>query len=419
MAHDPQTMSPPTRPKHHDLRGAARLATDATVGLTDLVEAMHERIARVPLVGQASPGGRTSGITGLVYKTIRGVTRVVGGSVDALLGLLTPALVMDDSSAEREAVLAALSGVLGDYLAASANPLATAMGFRHEGRALSLLTPDLTSQLPQATGKLLVLLHGLCMNDLQWQRAGHDHGATLARDLGFTPVYLRYNSGQHISLNGHALALQMQQLLDAWPQPVQRLVLLGHSMGGLLARSAVHYGMQAGQPWAERVDDLVCLGAPHHGAPLERAGHWVDIVLGATPYAAPFARLGKLRSAGITDLRHGNLVDDDWLGRSRFARGTDRRAVLPLPSHLRHYAAAACLGSRSDDVKSRLLGDGLVPLDSALGRHADPARCLAFAPERQWTGYGMHHLELLSHEEVYTQLRDWLARDDQRTGSGL
>ncbi len=398
----------------HDLRGAARLASDATVGLTDLVEAMHERIARVPGLG-ATPAadGRTRGITGLVYKTIRGVARVVGGSVDALLGLLTPALVMDDSSAEREAVLAALNGVLGDYLAASANPLATAMGFRRDGKPLTLLTPDLTSQLPQANGQLLVLLHGLCMNDLQWQRDGHNHGAALARDLGFTPVYLRYNSGQHVSLNGRALAAQMQQLLDAWPQPVQRLVLLGHSMGGLLARSAVHYGMQADMPWAERVDDLVCLGAPHHGAPLERAGHWVDIVLGATSYAAPFARLGKLRSAGITDLRHGNLVDDDWLGRSRFARGHDRRAVLPLPSHVRHFAAAACLGPSGDDVKSRLLGDGLVPLDSALGRHADPARCLAFAPERQWTGYGMNHLELLSREEVYTQLRDWLARDHQ------
>jgi pimeloyl-ACP methyl ester carboxylesterase len=259
---------------------------------------------------------------------------------------------------------------------------------------------------------LLVLLHGLCRNDLQWSREGHDHGATLAGELGFTPVYLHYNSGLHVSINGHALAQQVERLLDQWPVPVERLVLLGHSMGGLLARSALHYAMQAGQRWPARVNDLVCLGTPHHGAPLERAGHWVDIVLGATPYAAPFARLGKLRSAGITDLRHGNLVDEDWVGRDRFARGTDRRQHVPLPDHIRCHAVAASIGQQGGDLKGRLLanglGDGLVPLDSALGRHKDPARTLAFAEHRQWVGYGMNHLDLLNRAEVYAQLRQWL-----------
>ncbi len=391
-----------------DLRGAVRLATDATAGLADLVEAMHERIARIPGLGTPKLDGRTGGISGLVYQTIRGVTRVVGGSIDALLGLLAPALAQDDSSPEREAIVAALNGVLGDYLAASANPLATAMTIRHEGRALTLERTALAERLPKASGQLLVLLHGLCMGDRQWTREGHDHGAALARDLGFTPVYLHYNSGLHVSINGHALAGLLDRLVDQWPQPLQRLVLLGHSMGGLLARSALHYGAQAGQRWPSRVDDLLCLGTPHHGAPLERAGHWVDIVLGATPYAAPFARLGKVRSAGITDLRHGNLLDEDWVGRDRFARGADRRQPLPLPESVRCFALAASLGAQGGDLKERLLGDGLVPLDSALGRHRDAARTLAFAAERQWIGYGMNHLDLLSRAEVYAQLRQWL-----------
>ena len=194
-----------------------------------------------------------------------------------------------------------------------------------------------------------------------------------------------------------------------WPQPVTRLVLLGHSMGGLLARSAIEQGRQAGQAWAGRVDDLVCLGSPHHGAPLERAGHWVDLLLGAAPYAAPFARLGKLRSAGITDLRHGNLQDEDWLGRDRFARGPDRRLPLPLPDGVRCYAAAGVLGEAHGDVSGRLLGDGLVPLDSALGRHADPARSLGFPADRQWVGQGVGHLSLLSSPAVASQLKAWLA----------
>ena len=394
--------------RHSDLRGAARLAADATVGLTDLVEAMHERIARVPGLGSPAPDGRTGGISGLVYKTIRGVTRVVGGSTDALLGLLAPALGPDDPSPQRDAIVAALNGVLGDHLAATSNPLATTMAFRRDGRALVLETAALRSRMPDAGGRLLVLLHGLCMNDLQWTREGHDHGAALARDLGYTPVYLHYNSGLHISVNALMLARQMELLVDQWPCPVERLVLLGHSMGGLVARSALRHAAQTGLRWPKRLDDLVFLGTPHHGAPLERAGHWIDIVLGATPYAAPFARLGKVRSAGITDLRHGNLVDADWVGRDRFASGADRRQPVPLPRSVRCYAAAATIGETGEDLKDRLLGDGLVPLDSALGRHPDPAHALVFAEARQWVGHGMNHLDLLKRAEVHARLRHWL-----------
>jgi pimeloyl-ACP methyl ester carboxylesterase len=394
--------------RNADLRGAARLATDATAGLTSLVEAMHERIARLPGLPAPRLQGRTNGITGLVYKTIRGVTQVVGGSIEALLGLLGPALGSDDPMPEREAIIAALNGVLGDYLVATANPLATAMALRRDGRALALDTAALAGRLPDAGPRVLVMIHGLCMNDLQWTREGHDHGAALGRDLGFTPLYLHYNSGLHVSINGHALAQQLEHLLDQWPQPVERLALVGHSMGGLLARSALHYATLAGHRWPTRLSDMVFLGTPHHGAPLERAGNWVDIVLGATPYAAPFARLGKVRSAGITDLRHGNLLDEDWVGRDRFARGADRRQPVPLPAEVRCCAIAASIGQQTGDLKDRLLGDGLVPLASALGQHADPSRCLVFTPERQWVGYGINHLQLLHNPEVYAQLLRWL-----------
>ena len=401
-------MTRPRAIRATDLRGAARLATDATTGLADLVEAMHERIARVPGVGAGAPG-RTRGITGLVYKSVRGITRVVGGSIDALLGLLGPALDPADPSPEREALVAALNGVLGDYLAATANPLAIPMAFRRDGRALVLEADQLAARLPDAGGRLLVQLHGLCMNDLQWTRAGHDHGVALAQAHGYTPVQLHYNSGLHVSINGRALAHGLQALMDAWPHPIERLVLLGHSMGGLVARSAHHHAIEAGLRWPAQLADLVFLGTPHHGAPLERAGHWVDNVLGATPYAAPFARLGKVRSAGITDLRHGNLLDEDWVGRDRFARGADRRQPVPLPEGVRCYAIAASLGRADGDLKHRLLGDGLVPLDSALGRHADAARTLAFAPERQWIARETGHLDLLHRAEVTAQLQRWLA----------
>ena len=393
-----------------DLRGATRLAAYATLGLADLVEAMHGRIASLPGPASDAPlQGRTGGITGLVYKSIRGVTRLVGGSVDTLLGLLTPLLqpAQGAASREREAVVAALNGVLGDHMAATGNLLATTMALRHQGHALTLHASSLRAAIPDASDGLLVLVHGLCMNDLQWLRDGHDHGAFLARELGLTPVYVHYNSGLPVHVNGAALAALMDRLLAAWPQPLQRVVLLCHSMGGLLARSALHQGAAAGQAWPARVDDAVFLGTPHHGAPLERAGHWLDMVLGATPYAAPLARLGKVRSAGITDLRHGSvlapLAASPITGRPRLPRH------LPLPEHLRCFALAASLGAEPDSVKGRALGDGLVPVASALGRHKQASRTLAFDPQRQLVLPGMNHMELLSRPEVAAQLLRWLA----------
>jgi hypothetical protein len=389
-----------------DLRAAARLAAQGTAGLVDLVEAVHARIARLPLTGPAP--ARTSGLTGLVYQTVRGVSHVVGGSVDALLGWLEPAVkdpAVGLATPEREALLAGLNGVLGDHLAATGSPLATPMALRVEGRPLMLERAALANALPAATGRVLVLVHGLCMNDLQWQRAGHDHGAFLAREAGWTPVHLHYNTGLNIARNGEQLAALLDTLAANWPQPITRLALLGHSMGGLVARSAVYSAQQAGRPWAAQLTELVCLGSPHHGAPLERAGHGVDLLLNATPYSAPFARLARLRSAGITDLRHGRLLASD-------GATAERRTPVPLPAGVRCFALAASLGrdggERRHRVTHNLVGDGLVPLPSALGQHADAKFDLGFPADRQWVGHGIGHLDLLSSLEVAGQLRRWL-----------
>ncbi len=393
------------------LRGAAKLAAEATTGLTDLVEAVHARVASLP--GLPAPAGeRTRGIAGLVYKTVRGITRVVGASVDTLLAALSPMLASNAHPAalpspEREAVLAALNGVLGDHLARSANPLAIRMALRHGGRALPLQRDALAAALPAATGRPLLLIHGLCMNDLQWRRDGHDHGQALADALGFTPIHLHYATGLHVSTNGRALAGQIEQLLAQWPHPVERFAIVAHSMGGLVARSALHYGRAAGHHWTHRLDDIVFLGTPHHGAPLERAGQGVDRLLQATPYAAPFARLAKLRSAGITDLRHGNVVDEDWRDLDRFVDANDRRTPVPLPAGPRCHAIAGTL-AKEDGLVDRMLGDGLVPVASALGRHRLARRTLKFAPERQRVFEDTGHLQLLSSRDVFEQLRDWL-----------
>ncbi len=405
-------MTRKTHLRPSDLRGVSRLAVEATAGVTGAVEAMHLNIARSSGLFGTPARGATSGITGLVYRGIRGVTRLVGGGLDAVLGLASsaPAAGDENSSRGREAWLAALNGVLGDHLAASRNPLAISMSLRREGQSLDL-GPGLASAIPEPGGKVLVLAHGLCMNDLQWDRKDHDHGAALARDLSYTPLYLHYNTGLHISTNGRALADLLESVVTSWPVPLAELSILGHSMGGLVARSACHYGKLAGHSWPTHLKKLVFLGTPHHGSPLERGGSRVDFLLGVSPYAAPLAGLGKIRSAGITDLRHGNLLDEDWAGRDRFERSSDARQPVPLPDGVDCYAMAAIREKKGQ--ASRTLGaswpsDGFVPFASALGRHEAPDLVLPIPESRQWILRGIHHFDLLSDPEAYEKIKEWL-----------
>jgi hypothetical protein len=389
-----------------DLRGWGRLALDATLGLTGVVEAMHLNISRAPAILGAPVRGSTRGITGLVYSTIRSVTRLVGMAFEAATRR-PQASAERRPSPDREAVLAALNGVVGDHLAATENPLAIPMRLRRDGRPLVLARRELATNIPDAGPRLVVLVHGSCQADLRWLRLGHDHGAALARDLGYTPVYLHYNTGLHVSTNGRSFADALEGLVREWPVPLDELVILAHSMGGLVTRSACHYGAAAGHDWLRQARAIVLLGTPHHGAPLERGGNWVDVLLGLSPYSAPIASLGQIRSAGVTDLRHGSVLDEDWEGRDRFERLRERPRPVPLPPGVKCHVIAATL-ARRPGLADHVLGDGLVPLDSALGHHAEPGRSLEVPESRRWVGRGMNHWDLLSHPDVYDRIKGWL-----------
>ncbi len=322
-----------------DLRGASKIAVEATTRVTDIVQEMHGNIGGFPARLLSAP----------VYATIRGIAKLVGISLDVALDKLGPLLGEGVPSAEREAVIAALNGVVGDWLHETKNPLAIAMRLRHEG----------------ARNKLVVLVHGSSMNDRQWLRDGHDHGAALARDLDATAVYVHYNSGRRIADSGRELAALLDDLVSAWPVPIESITIVGHSMGGLVARSALAHG----GAWRENVDALVTLGTPHRGAPLERIGHIVQQLGGFTKYSAPIAKLGNVRGAGVRDLRHG-----------------DKSA---LPEGIACFAMA---GGK----------DAMVPKKSAFGDF--PASNVAVAE-------GLGHLELLD-EAVYPQILEWLRRID-------
>ena len=395
----PGSRTPPRRsPTFSDARGVGQLTVDAVTGVTDIVEDVHRTIA-----GVASPFGaprpdRARGISGFVYRSVRHATRAAGIGFDAALVPFAPLLNRYDVP-RRDAALAILNGVVGDHLAATDNPLAIPMHLRHGGQPLAL---DLHAPTP-THGRLLVLAHGLCMDDRGWTRRDHDHGAALARDLDYVPLYLKFNSGQSIATNGRAFADVLERLIEAWPVPVTDLVVVGHSMGGLVARSACHYAGEADHGWPQALRALVFLGTPHHGSPLERAGYGVDRFLEASPFSAPFARLGLIRSAGVKDLRYGTLLDDrDGAARTPGAR-------VPLPEGVPCFAIAATKQREPDGTAWAAVGDGLVPVRSALGWHRDPALSLSIPPSRQRTFYDLGHFDLLSSRAVYECLHGWLA----------
>lgn len=390
-------------------RGFARLSLDAAAQVTDIVERMHLNISRAPLPWSRPADGRTRGITGFVYQIIRTSFDGAREGLDLALAAADAETEPLAATAGAEAFRAALNGVVGDHLAESGNPLALPMRFRRHGKPLALTRAALATALPDAGPRLLVMVHGLCMNDLQWHRKGHDHGALLAEALGYTPVYLHYNSGRHVSTNGRAFAKQLEKLLAAWPVGIEELVILTHSLGGLVTRSACHYGAQEGHAWLKLLRKIVFLGTPHHGAPLERGGNWFQAAFGITPYTAPLGRLGMLRSAGVTDLRHGNLLDEDWAAHDRFEIHADTRTPVPLPDGVACFAAAATTGENRGDIKDRLLGDGLVPIDSALGVHLTADKTLAFRAAHQTTYFRTNHWDLLSDRAVYRQVHKWLA----------
>ena len=380
-----------------DLRGMARMAIDATDTITEVVEKLHRTIQLRPGPLGVSATDRPSGITGLVYRCVRGSIRLAGRAVDASLSGVTLLLPDGESSPALDAYRSAANGVYGDYLLRTGNPLAIDMSLLHHGRPVDIQDPSsIIEQHSDASpgNKLLVFVHGLCMNDRQWNRNGHDHGAALADEQGYLPLYLRYNSGLHIATNGRLLAEMLETLIGNWAAPLDEVVIMGHSMGGLVARSACHHASRAGHGWPNYLRKLVFLGTPHHGAPLERGGHGLDLVMDLSPYSVPFTRLSKARSAGITDLRHGTISE-----------GKD---IVPLPSGVQCYAAAAMRAAKRSRLSERLIGDGLVTLDSALGRHRDRARTLPIPTNRQWVGYGMGHRDLLSHPEAYRQISTWL-----------
>jgi len=393
------------------VRGLAMLATDGTVGVTEIVEGMHRDIAGF---GAAPELWRWT-LTRFVYRLVRGGMDLSGKTVDLALGATDRWLTLPSNSAAEgllDDLASVLNGAFGDHLEASGNPLAIPIMLRVPQGELAPERDQIAHAFSGPPRRLLLLVHGLCLNERCWSRGTEDLPATLAERLGYACVYLRYNSGRHVSVNGRDLAGLLDRLVAAWPTRLEELSIVAHSVGGLVTRSACHQAVLAGQGWTRRLRTVVYLGTPHHGAPLEKLGQLATVGLAWAPFARSLSHLGTARSAGIKDLRHGNLLEEDWQRCDQETTIGDHRRPVPLLPGVRHCLGAASLEQPgSVSPVAGMVGDLLVRVPSATGVHDEPARTLDVPPAQRRVFMGMNHFDLLSHPEVWAQVERWLVQD--------
>ncbi|MBN8616134.1 MAG: alpha/beta fold hydrolase [Deltaproteobacteria bacterium] len=445
------------------LRGLKALVHDAIDVTTHLVREGHESTSRAvmrvtdriePLAAPARGVDQvrrvsTDAVLGTIRLVNRGVEVVTDLGIDlaerarerraiddAVEAALEPAVpmrsdVLDTGAWIGDAAIALVNAAVGDHLGKRDNGLDLGMSARigdhyvdlRSDQAKAAITTALARVGQAPSSRVVVFVHGLGTTEWSWcLEAAAYHGdptATFAsmlhRDLGTTAVLVRYNTGRHVSENGRGLASLLSDLVAAYPTPIEELVLVGHSMGGLVLRSACHYGQKADAPWLAHVRRVFCIGSPHGGAPLEKFGNVLTGVLGAIdlPGTLVPARILEGRSAGIKDLRHGALLDEDWMGRDPDALLDEGRADVPLLPNVAYHFVAATLTRDPAHPLGRMIGDLLVRVPSAQ-RHGTPGRASqdavreeTFEIDTQHFGGVLHH-QMQNHPAIYAVLRDAL-----------
>jgi pimeloyl-ACP methyl ester carboxylesterase len=384
-----------------EITALGELAGELLAAGGTVVSDMHQSIAARPFGahgGAASPvKAMHDGISSIVYAGVRAGLRA-GATAGARVAALR---ARDDDTAlaatpRGSLALGVMNGVLGDRLAARGSELALPMTIRRDPR-------------DEPRAHAAVFVHGLCETEDAWRLTDPSYGDRLRDELGLTPIHVRYNTGLHVSENGRRLAELLDELERGWPCRLDEITLVGHSMGGLVARSACHYAALDGLRWSEAVRHVVCLGSPHLGADLEKGANVLGWALGRLPETRAFGAVLNARSAGIKDLRYGSCVEEDWRDRDPDELLRDHCGELPfLPGASYHFVAA----SFRDGPLGTLVGDLLVRVPSASGRGG--GRRVEFEAGNGRELRGLNHFELLGHPGVYEQLRDWISRADRR-----
>lgn len=409
----------------HELKAAGELAAEfADRALVRPIQSVHQGVAERVFGLTARAGGSVEPtralhdrIAGTVYGSIRAGATGIGLAIGVgarLVGGEEERTTLSDSRFGR-GLQAAVNGLIGDELAERGSELTIGMAVRLPGRDVPVERDALAASFERVTGRLVIFVHGLCEGEEAWwlgtrvdpeagDEAPRTYGQRLRDELDFTPLYLRYNSGLHISTNGRSLSWLLEELWREWPVAVEEIALVGHSMGGLVARSACHEAEDARREWLRHASHVVCLGSPNTGSWLEKVVHVGASAMRRAPETRGIAHFFELRSAGIRDLRFGYLRDDEWLDADADEWLADRSEPLAPVEGISYHFVSASLTAGARHPVGALLGDVLVRRDSATGPRTPDGTPAGDARHVE----GASHFHLLNHPAVYAHLREWL-----------
>lgn len=407
-----------------DIEAIGELAGEALAAGGGLIKEMHEGIASRPFgaLGPSAAPARVihDGVSRAVYAGVRGGLRAAARTSAALLaqraGEDGPALAATPAGS---LALGAIHGLYGNHIEERGNRLALGMEIQRGGRPVAVTAQGLAEGFPDATSRIAIFVHGLCETDESWRHfplrgdrtRRRTYGERLQDELSFTPVHVRYNTGLRISQNGRRLAEIIDDLVACWPCGVEELVLVGHSMGGLVSRSACHYGEQDHRRWTNVVRHVFCLGTPHLGADLEKGANALSWAAGKLPETRSLGKFLNARSVGIKDLRFGSCIEEDWCDCDPDEYLRDRCQEVPFLPDAHYYFIAATL---NEGPVGTLIGDLLVRIPSASGRGNGKGRRIPFEVDNGFELSGLTHFDLLNHPAVYAQLRTWIMRPPAR-----
>ncbi len=290
------------------------------------------------------------------------------------------------------------------------------MGFYKNNKRIELTAEGLKNCFggKQPTKKVCILIHGLTNNETIWSFSNQsDYGTFLQEDLQYTPLYLRYNTGLHISDNGKAFANTMEQLHENYPIEIEEVTIIAHSMGGLITHSACYYAQLEQNSWTQKLKNIFLLATPHFGSFLEKFANVTTNILEKVPNW-PTRMVGKilnLRSAGIKDLRFGYLTEDEWNSEDPDKLLKNNKKPISKLEGVNYYVISGRLTHEEKHWVSYLFGDILVSKRSATARSKNTKE-FNFPLENHFEFGKTFHFELNTRIEVYEKIKEWIIKEN-------
>jgi pimeloyl-ACP methyl ester carboxylesterase len=307
-----------------------------------------------------------------------------------------------------------INGLQGDSLSDNGHPAVVKMSFRHNSRDIEPEKIPEILNMGIESGQWIILVHGLMNDETIWKSGPKDlivrMGTFFEDQKRANVIYLRYNTGRHISQNGRDLSSLIEELIEIHGNKIKDLVLTGHSMGGLVIRSACYYAGILKHSWVQKLKTVFLIGVPNEGSYLAKIAYMTQYFLRKIDPSQnqSIAKFFDLRSNGIKDLSFGFLVDEDWQNPAyENEKVISATRVYPIEGVNYHLIAATMTEKKNKSKLAVLFGDGLVEKKSALSQLFKDKQAKSGQVEFKLFE-GENHLSLLESKLVHSYVAECL-----------